>query len=101
MVVMLIAILLSALIFFVQGKRADTYRLEARVFEVTTGWGYDILVNDTLFIRQESIPSLPAQRGFEKKEQAERTASLIINKLKAGHPPTVSTLEVQTILQHQ
>jgi hypothetical protein len=71
--------------------------LSAKVFEGSCGWGYDILVNDTLLIHQESVPVLTGKKGFLKKEQAEQTAQLIINKMKKGQLPTVTTFELQQI----
>ncbi|MEP7373304.1 MAG: DUF4907 domain-containing protein [Chitinophagaceae bacterium] len=69
-----------------------------KIFEGFNGWGYDILVADELFIHQESIPSRPGKAGFRKKEQAEQTALLIINKMKQGRLPTVTTFELQQII---
>ena len=71
--------------------------LSAKIFEGSCGWGYDILVNDSLFIHQESVPVLKGKKGFPKKEQAEQTAQLIINKMKRGQLPTVTTFELQQI----
>jgi hypothetical protein len=50
-----------------------------------------------LFIRQESIPAYAGETGFPKKEQAEKTAALIINKMKRSEPPVVTTFEIQQI----
>jgi len=68
------------------------------IFEGFNGWGYDILVDDKLFIHQESIPVLQGKAGFPKKEQAAQTAQLIINKLKQGQVPAVTTFELEKII---
>ncbi len=98
---MLICIIASSIILYTNSDKKQSYRFHSRVFSTASGWGYEILVNDSLFIHQDFIPSLAVQNGFEKKDQAEKTARLIINKLKAGHRPTVSTLEIQNILQQK
>ncbi|MBL7742953.1 MAG: DUF4907 domain-containing protein [Chitinophagaceae bacterium] len=72
--------------------------IKARVFPVLNGWGYDILVDDSLFIRQESVPVITGKNGFSKKEYAEKTAELIINKMKRGEHPVVTTFELEHIL---
>ncbi|MGZ5219194.1 MAG: DUF4907 domain-containing protein [Chitinophagaceae bacterium] len=69
----------------------------ARIFGGPNGWGYDILVNDSLFIRQETIPVLNGSKGFAKKELAEQAAELIINKMKRNQHPAVTTFELQQI----
>jgi hypothetical protein len=95
--VLSIAAGLSILIFFI-GKKENGLVFTSRVFPCISGWGYEILVNDKLFIRQESIPVLSGEKGFPKKEQAGQAARLIINKLKQDRPPTLTTFEVNRIL---
>jgi hypothetical protein len=73
--------------------------VEYSLFHCVDGWGYDILVDGKLFIRQESVPVLSGSRGFDTKEQAEKTARLIINKMKRGEEPTVTTFEIGLIYQ--
>jgi len=98
-IVIFISLIASVVIFFVRfdkQKRKNT-SFEALIFKVPDGWGYDILVNDSLFIHQESVPATNGKKGFPKKELAERTAELIINKMKTGRPPTVTTFELDKI----
>ncbi|WP_276502982.1 DUF4907 domain-containing protein [Terrimonas pollutisoli] len=93
--------LLAVIIFVVtinQSTNKKKNHISATVFEGTHGWGYDILVNDELFIHQELIPALQGQTGFQTKIQAEQTARLIINKMKGGQLPTVTTFELEPIL---
>jgi Domain of unknown function (DUF4907) len=73
--------------------------IQHSVFHCVNGWGYDILVDGKLFIRQESVPVLSGSQGFDTKEQAEETARLIINKMKRGEEPTVTTFEIGLIYQ--
>jgi Domain of unknown function (DUF4907) len=100
-VVILLSLAISAGIWVVTLHRQSSKKEKdfvAKVFEGFNGWGYDILVDDELFIHQESIPSWPGKAGFQKKEQAEQTARLIINKMKQGRLPAVTTFELQQIL---
>lgn len=71
--------------------------ISARVFENHEGWGYDILVNDTIFIHQPSVPGRPGHKGFPRKEMAEEMAKRIINKMEKGKLPSVTTFEVEQI----
>jgi len=70
---------LSAIILFHFTKEKRQHRFGSRVFKAVSGWGYDILVDDKL----------------SRREQAEKTAQLIINKMERGEPPTVTTFELQ------
>ena len=89
------AALLSVFIFIVKKQRTPVY--DSNVFHTSTGWGYEILVNDHVFIRQESIPVLNGHQGFQLRTQAQATAQLIINKMKRHQPPTVTTFEIRQI----
>lgn len=89
------ATIISICIFLL--KKQDGPAYTSNVFHTPTGWGYEILVNDRVFIRQESIPVLTGDSGFPLKTQAEATASLIINKMKRHQPPTVTTFEIRQI----
>jgi hypothetical protein len=71
--------------------------VESRVFAGHRGWGYDILVNDTVFIHQESVPGLGGNAGFPRREQAVRMSKLIINKMRSGQFPAVTTFELEQI----
>lgn len=100
-IVILVSVVISAAIWMItlhKRQVKNKKNITAKTFEGINGWGYDILVDDELFIHQESIPSRPGKAGFQKKEQAEQTAQLIINKLKQGQVPSVTTFELQQIL---
>jgi len=70
--------------------------------EVNT-YGYEILINGKVLIRQKNIPGLPGNKGFHKKSDAVKTATLVIQKLRQGiMPPTItandlSKLEIITL----
>ena len=99
LLVVLICILISSGIwlrrYYKETKKDKS--VKALIFEGPGGWGYDILVNDSLFIHQEYIPVIDGKEGFPTKEQAENTAQLIINKMNNGHLPTVTTFELEKI----
>jgi len=92
-----VSVILSVIILFLFTEEKRQHRFDSRVFKAVSGWGYDILVDDKLFIHQESIPVVKGRNGFSRKEQAEKTAQLIINKMEKGEPPTVTTFELQKL----
>lgn len=62
------------------------------------GFGYNILIDGTLFIHQNSIPSLPGNTAFPSQEKAELVANLVIHKLKNNiMPPSVSKQELDSL----
>jgi hypothetical protein len=94
------ALIISATIWIVNLSKPNSRKekITSNVFQTLNGWGYDILVNDSLFIHQESIPARQGKAGFPVKKQAEQTARLIINKMERGELPAVTTFELEPII---
>jgi len=82
-----------------KGQRSSSY--ESLVYPVKYGWGYDILVKDTLFIHQESIPAMEGNKPFTTKAQAVEAARQVISKLKKGESPSFSRSEIECIMLSQ
>lgn len=62
------------------------------------GWGYQLLKDGKLMIEQKHIPAIQGYKGFSTKEDAEKTGSFIIDKIKKGaFPPTVSVEELDSL----
>ena len=93
------SVIISAVIWIVTMKNQNPQHFESRVFKVANGWGYDILVNDSILIHQESVPSIQRQQAFAKKDQAEKTAQLIIKKLEDGLHPSLTKFDLEKILR--
>jgi hypothetical protein len=96
-IVLSIAAIICAGIYFIWRPQQRKQQISSRVFRVAEKWGYEILVNDSVFIRQETVPALSGMLGFDSPEQATQTAALIINKMENGRAPTVTTFEMQQI----
>lgn len=62
-------------------------------------WGYEISVDNTPFIRQNSIPGQAGNKGFPEAKQAEATAKLVIEKLKRNESPSISEEELLQIMK--
>jgi Domain of unknown function (DUF4907) len=59
-------------------------------------FGYDIYKHNRMIIHQPSIPCLPGNKGFTRKEDAQKTAMLVIEKIRKGvMPPTISLQEMK------
>ena len=59
---------------------------------------YDVFADGRLMIHQTSAPGLPGNEGLKTKEDAEKVAQLVIDKIKKGEmPPTVSIDEMKKL----
>ncbi len=99
--VLLVSLIISGgILVYAFSKRTvkKNSRFSSVVFSGLNGWGYDILVGDSVFIHQESIPAIGNRKGFPEKEQAEKAARLVLKKLEnSGDLPTLSRFEVEEI----
>ena len=72
-----------------------TYRI---IPSVDNTYGYEILINGKTLIRQKNIPGFPGLTGFKRKEDAEKTAQLVLKKITAGiMPPSIDKNELDSM----
>lgn len=58
-------------------------------------FGYTIFIDGQLYIEQQNIPAIEGKAGFDSKEDAEKIAQLVINKIRKGElPPTITKEEL-------
>jgi len=74
-------------------KNADlTYKI---INSKNNTFGYDIYIEDKMFLHQPNIPGIPGNEGFKTKEKAIRIALLVISKIrKNGVMPGISMEEL-------
>jgi hypothetical protein len=59
-------------------------------------YGYSIYIDGKSYIHQTTIPATPGNRGFTHIDKAEKTALLVIEKIKQGEmPPTLTVDELR------
>lgn len=62
------------------------------------GWGYQLFKDGKLIIDQKHIPAIQGKKGFSSKEDADKTANYILDKIKKGaFPPTISIEELDSL----
>lgn len=71
--------------------------VNASVFKTDKGWGYSIIVDNKLFIRQDIIPVIEGNQGFATKEDATKVAELVLNKMKNKEKPIVKREDLQQL----
>lgn len=55
-----------------------------------SGWGYEIRVDHKIFIHQEDIPAIVGKKEFLTREDAMKTAGLVVEKLVRGKKPAIT-----------
>ena len=56
--------------------------VNASVFKTDKGWGYSIIVDNKLYIRQDIIPAVEGNQGFATNADATTVDELVLNKMK-------------------
>ena len=62
---------------------------------VNKGWGYEIYVDNKIYIKQNYIPAVNGTHQFANKEQALATANLVLAKMKEGKKPFITIDELK------
>jgi hypothetical protein len=95
--VLLVAILFAAgsTIFLLAKKPAPRQGLSYSCFKTEHGWGYDVLVNDTIIIHQPFIPGKSGFNGFNTQQEAGADAQSVIEKIKSQEFPLVNHQQLQ------
>jgi hypothetical protein len=67
-------------------------------YSANNTYGYDIYRNGKCIIKQSTIPGIPGEEGFKNKEQAEKVAKMVIEKIKKGiMPPSINNEELKAL----
>ena len=77
-ILVLLSILLGVIFFSCQDE--NLYRVA--VFQTEGGWGYRIEGKKKVYISQPFIPGIEGRHPFRTKEEAMRTGSLVLEKMK-------------------
>jgi hypothetical protein len=80
-------------------KKNDEHKGEVFVrYEIISGrnggWGYALYADDKLYIKQDIIPAISGIHTFKSREDAEKVAKLVIEKLHNQQSPAIDSLEM-------
>lgn len=78
----------------------DLLKVEVTPFKTTAGWGYEIQVDNKIFIHQETIPAVPGERRFLLEQDAVKTGNAVMKRLLEGKRPSLSYEEVMALGLH-
>ena len=80
-------------------RTPTTATITHRIIDAPNGtYGYEILADGKLLVRQSNVPGRPGNNGCATKVQAEQLAALVITKIKnAIMPPAVTREELSAL----
>lgn len=62
------------------------------------GWGYNIMLDGKVFIKQDVIPAVQLAIPFRSENEARRTAEVVVKKLNSKKIPSISIEELDSLL---
>ena len=75
----------------------DSVKLTAATFKTANGWGYIVMANDSIFIKQPIIPAVQGIKSFATEIDAVKVGNLIITKIKAHQKPIISIADLKAL----
>lgn len=60
-------------------------------------WGYEIYVDNKLYIRQDCIPVISGRHPFKTKQAALDAGKLVLDKISSGKKPTLTAEDLRHI----
>ncbi len=76
----------------------DSVKVSVKTFQEKSEWGYDILIDNKLYIHQPTIPSVPGNNSFKTEDDARKTADFVAYKIEHHiMPPSVTPEELDSL----
>ena len=93
------ALLICFAVIFFGRKNRDSEKvfLHATAVQTVYGWGYNIMADSRIYIKQEFIPSIPGKQGFKSSEDALRVANLVIKRISDGQEATITPQDLDSL----
>jgi uncharacterized protein YehS (DUF1456 family) len=90
----LITFLLGTIIF-VFCKKEENLKVES--IKTNNGWGYAILNNDKIIIKQTIVPAVSQHKSFQSEKEALAVGQLVVHKLKSDLAPTITKRDLVSL----
>ena len=93
------SLLKPVIINAVSGDTTATQSITYKIINsINNTFGYSIYINNKLKVYQPNIPGLPGNNGFKTKDDADKVARLVVDKIKKGEtPPSVTPDELKKL----
>ncbi|MEO8764263.1 MAG: DUF4907 domain-containing protein [Ginsengibacter sp.] len=88
--ILFVVIVIAISVKTANGNNDKMLKVESVPVHNSSGWGYEIMVDHKVFIHQPYIPAIAGRREFLTKEDAMKTAGMVIEKLISGQQPAIT-----------
>jgi hypothetical protein len=92
------ALLVSfAVIFFNHAAHEGKLYIHTVTFKTADGWGYNIMTDDRVYIKQEYIPAIVGKHSFKSEEDAAKVGNLVVNRISSNQQPTITIKDLSDL----
>jgi len=81
------------------GKKSVYVSVETFKLDSVDAFGYKILIDGKVYIRQEIVPAIEGNKHFSSREEALKFGRYVLRKIKNKQSPALSKDEVLKLLE--
>jgi hypothetical protein len=86
-----------AFYYFQYKRKQDYVFVQVRAFQTAAGWGYEVLTDGKVYIKQDFIPAIAGKHGFATKEKALLVGNAVVSKIEHRQLPVISFGELKAM----
>jgi len=97
LVAVIMLVTASAIIISKKNKTAgsnDMLPVALRTLKMGDGWGYEVLVDNKVYIHQDCIPAISSFKRFSTESEAMLIGNKVVDKIKHGHKPVITLQDI-------
>jgi hypothetical protein len=93
------ALLISFAVIFFNRHQEQNQKvfIYAEPVQTVYGWGYNIIADGKVHIKQEYIPAVPGKRGFKSADDALQVGNLVVKKIMESKMPTITLHDLDSM----
>lgn len=87
----------SAVMLSKKNKKAmgsDMLPIALHTLKMKDGWGYEVLVDNKIYIHQDCIPAINSFKKFRTESDAVLIGNRVVDRIKHGQKPVVTLQDI-------
>jgi hypothetical protein len=78
------------IVYAITHQATQSGKIKVRTYQVSEGWGYQVIVKDKVYIDQPFIPVLQGKKAFPDRKSASRAGNMVKQKLLNRELPALT-----------
>ncbi|HLX90700.1 MAG TPA: DUF4907 domain-containing protein [Puia sp.] len=83
------------IVLYLYKRHSDYIYVQVRATQNASGWGYEILTDGKVYIRQDFVPAIPGRHAFPSREKALRVGKAVLDKIEHKQMPVMTLDELK------